>query len=67
MRGHQIGNRVRIGSVLGYLTDLFRKRIAETHAPFDGVVLYILGTPPVSKGETLVSLGQLGTPAVRVR
>jgi predicted deacylase len=58
------GSRVRKGMLLGYLTDLFGKRIAVTRAPFDGLVLYILGTPPVSAGEPLVSLGQLeGSPA----
>lgn len=53
------GGRVKKGMLLGYLTDLFGKRIAETRAPFDGLVLYILGTPPVSAGEPLVSLGQI--------
>ena len=42
---------------------VFGERIAETPAPFDGVVLYILGTPPVSAGEPLVSLGQLASPS----
>jgi len=53
------GSRVTKGAKLGYLTDFFGNRLSETHAPFDGVVLYILGTPPVSAGEPLVSLGQL--------
>jgi predicted deacylase len=53
------GSVVQKGAKLGYLTDFFGNRLSEIRAPFDGVVLYILGTPPVSAGEPLVSLGEL--------
>jgi uncharacterized protein len=46
------------GTLLGYVTDFFGKRIYELRAPFAGEVLYILGTPPVNKGEPLAMIGQ---------
>ena len=55
------GTNVKKGTPVGYLTDFFGNRLAEARAPFDGVILYILGTPPVSAGEPLFSLGQLAT------
>jgi predicted deacylase len=44
---------VKKGEVLGYVTDFFGKKIYDLRAPFDGELLYILGTPPVSAGEPL--------------
>jgi uncharacterized protein len=46
-RGHSVGK----GSLLGYVTDFFGRRTLELRAPFAGDVLYILGTPPITKGE----------------
>jgi hypothetical protein len=54
-RGHSVAQ----GTLLGYVTDFFGKRIFELRAPFNGTVLYILGTPPVSQGEPLAMIGQL--------
>lgn len=47
------------GALMGYVTDFFGKRIYELRAPFSGEVLYILGTPPVSKGEPLAMVGHV--------
>ena len=47
------------GTLLGYVTDFFGKRVYELRAPFAGELLYILGTPPVSKGEPLAMIGQV--------
>ncbi len=47
------------GALMGYVTDFFGKRIYELRAPFAGEVLYILGTPPVSKGEPLAMVGRV--------
>ena len=44
---------------MGYVTDFFGKKIYELRAPFPGEVLYILGTPPVSKGEPLAMVGHV--------
>ena len=37
--------------VIGVLTDFFVKTIAEVKSPFDGVVMYVVGTPAMNKGE----------------
>lgn len=54
-RGHPVAK----GTLMGYVTDFFGKRIFELRAPFSGTVLYILGTPPVSQGEPLAMIGQI--------
>jgi predicted deacylase len=54
-RGHSVAK----GTLLGYVTDFFGKRLFELRAPFAGDVLYILGTPPVSKGEPLAMIGHV--------
>jgi predicted deacylase len=46
-RGHTVSR----GAVIGILTDFFGDRIAEVRAPFDGEVMYVVGTPAMSKGE----------------
>ncbi len=51
------GDYVLEGMKLGYITDFFGKKLINVHAVKSGIILYILGTPPVSKGETLVSIG----------
>jgi predicted deacylase len=53
------GHTVAKGALMGYVTDFFGKRIYELRAPFAGEVLYILGTPPVSKGEPLAMVGHV--------
>jgi hypothetical protein len=58
-RGHTVAQ----GTLLGYVTDFFGKRLLELRAPFSGEVLYILGTPPVSQGEPLAMIGQISETA----
>jgi uncharacterized protein len=53
------GHTVVKDALMGYVTDFFDKRIYELRAPFAGEVLYILGTPPVSKGEPLAMVGHV--------
>jgi hypothetical protein len=48
-RGHTVSR----GAVIGVLTDFFGDRIAEVRAPFDGEVMYVVGTPAMSKGEPI--------------
>lgn len=55
-RGHTVAE----GTLLGYVTDFFGKRVYDVRAAFSGEVLYILGTPPVSQGEPLAMIGQVG-------
>jgi predicted deacylase len=45
------------GAVLAHIDDFFGKTIAEIRAPYAGVVLYIIGTPPVTQGDPAVFLG----------
>jgi predicted deacylase len=42
---------VKKGAVLAHITDFFGKKIAEVKAPFAGVVLYVVATPPITKGQ----------------
>lgn len=51
------GDYVTKGTHLGYVTDFFGKHIQEVRAPETGVILLIIGTPPVNKGESLVGIG----------
>ena len=55
------GEYVTEGMKVGYITDFFGKTLDEVYAPGSGILLYILGTPPVNKGETLVSIGAVGS------
>lgn len=44
-------------AVLARITNYFGEPVAEMRAPFAGVVLYIIGTPPVNRGNPAVFLG----------
>jgi predicted deacylase len=39
------------GALVGRITDFFGRLLEEIRAPFDGEMLYVVGTPPISKGE----------------
>ena len=52
-RGHTVAQ----GTLLGRVTDFFGKQVAEVRAPFAGEVLYIVGTPAMSKGEPVGMIG----------
>jgi predicted deacylase len=52
------GDHVQEGELVGYLTDYFGNTLQKVYAPFDGIILYIIGTPPMSKGEPMVSVGR---------
>jgi len=53
----QGGSHVQKGELLGYLTDFFGNVIQKALAPHDGIVMYIIATPPMSKGEPMVKIG----------
>jgi predicted deacylase len=57
------GDTVKKGAPFGKITDFHGKVLEEVAAPFDGEVLYVVATPPVSKGEPLGMVGTPGTPA----
>jgi predicted deacylase len=52
-RGHTVAK----GTRLGRITDFHGKTIEEVRATFDGEILYVVGTPPVSKGEPVAMVG----------
>jgi len=53
------GEFIAPGRHLGYVTDLFGQPLADVLAPVAGVVLYMSATPPITKGESLFSIGHL--------
>ena len=44
------------GAVIGRVTDFFGNAIGEVKAPFDGEVMYVVGTPAMSKGEPVAMI-----------
>lgn len=51
------GGNVTKGTRLGRITDFHGRTIEEVLAPFDGHILYVVGTPPISKGEPVAMIG----------
>lgn len=52
------GDHVQKNELVGYLTDYFGNTIQEVFSPYDGIILYIIATPPMSEGEPMVSIGR---------
>ena len=52
------GDHVQKGELVGYLTDYFGNTIQKVTAPYDGIILYIIATPPMINGEPMVSIGR---------
>lgn len=55
----EMGYFARKGEKIGYLTDYLGNVIQEYRAPFTGIVLYIIDTPPANKGEPLFEVGSV--------
>jgi predicted deacylase len=53
------GQAVAAGSVLGVLTGFFGDTLAVLHAPFGGVMMYVVPTPAMNQGEPV---GMVGVP-----
>ena len=53
------GQTVQKGMVLGHVTNFFGDVLSEVRASFAGVVLYVVGTPAISKGEPVAMIGHL--------
>ncbi|MBO6504156.1 MAG: succinylglutamate desuccinylase/aspartoacylase family protein [Kordiimonadaceae bacterium] len=53
------GYAIAEGGILGELVDHFGTHIATIHAPFAGVVNYVVATPPVRFGEPLAMVSKL--------
>jgi predicted deacylase len=53
-RGHTVAQ----GTLVGRITDFHGNLLQEIKAPFAGIVLYVLGTPPITKGEPVAFIGE---------
>jgi predicted deacylase len=60
------GDVVAEGAGLGRVTDFHGRVVEDIHAPLGGEVLYVVATPPVTKGEPLAMVAATGrTPDAR--
>ncbi len=50
-------DEVSAGDVIGTLHDHFGDPIGEVRAPFGGIVVYVVATPPISSGEPIAMIG----------
>ena len=57
--GVRVGHRVRVGDIVGELTDLVGQPIATIRAPVSGVVLFVLTSPAIKKDGLLLAIGAL--------
>jgi predicted deacylase len=51
------GQTVKKGAVVGHISNFHGATVEEIKAPFDGEVLYVIGTPPITKGEPVAMIG----------
>ncbi|UII78331.1 succinylglutamate desuccinylase/aspartoacylase family protein [Flagellimonas sp. CMM7] len=51
------GEPVKKGQKIGVITNEFGELLEKVLAPESGTILYKIGTPPVTKGETLMCIG----------
>ena len=52
------GQTVNKGTKIGHITDFHGTTIEDVTATFDGQILYVIGTPPISKGEPVAMVGK---------
>ena len=55
----KMGYYAQKGEKIGHVTDYFGNMVKEFRAPFTGIVLYIVSTPPANKGEPLFEIGRI--------
>jgi uncharacterized protein len=55
----EMGDHVRKGERVGTVTDYFGRVQAVIRAPFSGMILYIINTPPANTGEPLFEVGRV--------
>jgi uncharacterized protein len=55
----EMGYFVKEGQVVGTITDYLGARKEDVKAPFTGILLYIIGTPPCNAGEPLFEVGRV--------
>jgi hypothetical protein len=54
----QPDQQIAAGALVARITDFHGRTLEEIKAPFDGRVLYVVATPPVSAGEPVAFIGQ---------
>jgi predicted deacylase len=54
----EMGATVAQGQTVGVIKDYFGNYKEDVKAPFAGIILYIIGTPPTNKGEPLFEVGR---------
>ena len=52
------GDHVQKGEEIGYITDYFGNPKQKIYSPYDGIILYIIATPPMGKGEPVAMVGR---------
>jgi hypothetical protein len=57
----QRGTYVADGMALGYLTDYVGNKAPALRAPASGIVLFVRAIPSMTRGETIASIGVVGT------
>lgn len=57
--GVHVGQRVRVGDLVGDLTDLVGTPIAPVRAPVSGVVLFVVTSPAIKRDGLLLAIGTL--------
>lgn len=54
-----MGQYVAGGQKVGFLTNYLGQKIEDLFAPFEGIILYVINTPPANKGEPLFEVGRV--------
>ncbi len=52
---------VEAGQTVGVVRNDLGEIVEELKAPFAGIILYIINTPPANKGEPLFEVGRIKT------
>ena len=58
-RSYQAGDFVAKGDIVGYATDEFGRVLEKYRAPKDGIILYMLATPPINVDDTVMCISSL--------
>ncbi|MBQ4822864.1 hypothetical protein [Aquimarina sp. MMG016] len=53
----QVSIFIKKGEPVGYSTDFFGNTLENIKASQSGMILYMIGTPPINKGETIMNVG----------
>ena len=56
---YKAGDTVKKGDIVGYTTDLFGKTLEEYKASKDGIILYMLATPPINVDDTVMCISSM--------